>query len=247
MNIPGDKGKKDDVFEDELNDIGRQYDRLEKIEPPELLDMAVLNSARRAVARKQGQMKLGWMHAVATVAVFGITFSLVLKQTSSDIDGTLAPREEQEMSLSQEPEMTEMPRVRTTSKVENLTIKAFEAAPSAPATRESRESSAGAELDKETSRSGSLSEFQAMKASTGKGAADARQAADEPLEATMMADAVAPVEMERQDADAGAAEQLARILQLKEAGDETWKKELENFIRTYPDYELPEALKTPGQ
>ena len=40
-----------------------------------------------------------------------------------------------------------------------------------------------------------------------------------------------------------AESELQAIIELKEAGDESWRKELELFQQRYPDFPLPEGLK----
>ena len=61
------------------------------------------------------------------------------------------------------------------------------------------------------------------------------------------AESIVPAEVDLRDADAAIDTRLARILSLKEAGDERWKTELEAFINDYPDYELPASLSPPRQ
>jgi hypothetical protein len=47
----------------------------------------------------------------------------------------------------------------------------------------------------------------------------------------------------RSNADKQAEEQLRAILRMQQAGDERWKTELEAFIKSHPDYPLPDELK----
>jgi hypothetical protein len=47
----------------------------------------------------------------------------------------------------------------------------------------------------------------------------------------------------RSNADTQAEEQLRAIIRMQQAGDERWKAELEAFIKSHPDYPLPDELK----
>jgi hypothetical protein len=77
--------------EKDLERLGQAYTRLQREEPPELLDQAVLNSARRAVESKPHWMKFSWVHGLTTAAVFVLAFSLVLNQRepAPDYEGDL--------------------------------------------------------------------------------------------------------------------------------------------------------------
>jgi len=83
MNSIHNNGENDKSLNSELNKLSSAYARLEKDEPPELLDQAILNRAHRAVEKKPHWMKFGWLHGLTTTAVFVLAFSLVLNQPES--------------------------------------------------------------------------------------------------------------------------------------------------------------------
>ena len=88
MNSQHKNGGNDMDLNEDLDRFGQRYGQLQQDEPPELLDLAILNSAHRAVDKevyltKFGRMKFGWLHGLTTAAVFVLAFSLILKQTES--------------------------------------------------------------------------------------------------------------------------------------------------------------------
>lgn len=80
MNSIHNNGENDSSFNSGLDPLSRAYGRLEKNEPPELLDQAILNSAHRAVEKKPRWMSFGWLHGLSTAAVFVLAISLILNQ-----------------------------------------------------------------------------------------------------------------------------------------------------------------------
>jgi len=73
-------GENDKSLNESLDKLGRAYNSLPHDEPPELLDQAILNSARRAVEKKPHWMKFGWLHGLTTAAVFVLALSIILNQ-----------------------------------------------------------------------------------------------------------------------------------------------------------------------
>ena len=86
MNIIHNNGENDKSLSEGLDKLSREYGLLEKDEPPELLDQAILNSARRAVEKKPHWMKFGWLHGLTTAAVFVLAFSIILNQRENAPD-----------------------------------------------------------------------------------------------------------------------------------------------------------------
>ena len=72
-----DNGK---ILDEDLEKLGSSYAELEQIEPPDLVDQAILNTAHRAVEKKASRLKFSWVHGLATTAVFVLAFSLILQQ-----------------------------------------------------------------------------------------------------------------------------------------------------------------------
>jgi hypothetical protein len=83
MNSPQNGGENDMDLNQGLDKLGQRYGQLQQDEPPELLDLAILNSAHRAVEKKPHWMKFGWLHGLTTAAVFVLAFSLILNQPES--------------------------------------------------------------------------------------------------------------------------------------------------------------------
>lgn len=69
-------------FEQDLNALRQALSGPGDVEPPELLDRAVLNTARRAVGTGRGRTWLPkrWLGAVATAAVVVIALTVVMQQ-----------------------------------------------------------------------------------------------------------------------------------------------------------------------
>jgi hypothetical protein len=80
MNTIHNNGENDQALNDGLEKLGQAYGRLEQDEPPELLDQAILNNAHRAVEKKSGWKDFGWVHGLATAAVFVLAFTIILDQ-----------------------------------------------------------------------------------------------------------------------------------------------------------------------
>jgi hypothetical protein len=80
MNTIHNNGENDQTLNDGLEKLGQAYGRLEQDEPPDLLDQAILNSAHRAVEKRSGWKRFGWMHGLATAAVFVLAFTVILDQ-----------------------------------------------------------------------------------------------------------------------------------------------------------------------
>jgi hypothetical protein len=78
---PGDSSKApgQDRADKDLQELRKAWDSLEKAEPPELIDRAVLNAARRDLAgRRKGEIR--WMGGFATAAVVVLALSITLLQ-----------------------------------------------------------------------------------------------------------------------------------------------------------------------
>lgn len=78
---PGDSNKApgQDRADQDLQEVRKAWDSLEKADPPELIDRAVLNAARRDLAgRRKGGIR--WMGGFATAAVVVLALSITLLQ-----------------------------------------------------------------------------------------------------------------------------------------------------------------------
>ena len=83
MNSHHNNGENDRSLNETLGKLGQSYAKLGQDEPPELVDMAILNSAHRALEKKPHWMKFGWLHGLTTAAVFVLALSVVIHQRES--------------------------------------------------------------------------------------------------------------------------------------------------------------------
>ena len=67
-------------FDKDLETVRSAWAGLESAEPPELLDQAVLNRARRDLESRPGRWPLRWLGGFATAAVIVLTLSIVIQQ-----------------------------------------------------------------------------------------------------------------------------------------------------------------------
>jgi len=67
-------------FEQDLEAVRSAWSGLEKTEPPDLLDQAVLNTARRELEGRSKRLPLRWLGGFATAAVVVLALSIVLQQ-----------------------------------------------------------------------------------------------------------------------------------------------------------------------
>jgi ferric-dicitrate binding protein FerR (iron transport regulator) len=70
----------DGTYQEDLEAARSAWSRLEQIEPPDLLDQAVLNAARRAAARPSRRRSTRWLGALASAAVVVLALTLVIRQ-----------------------------------------------------------------------------------------------------------------------------------------------------------------------
>ena len=102
MNSHQDSGENEMDLNEGLDKLGRRYGQFPQDEPPELLDMAILNSAHRAVEKKPHWMKFSWLHGLTTAAVFVLAFSLILNQPESPPVFESDPGDNEPVSLQRE-------------------------------------------------------------------------------------------------------------------------------------------------
>ena len=215
-------GNKPDGLPQELERLQSDWDRQERAEPPELLDQAVLNAARRDLKPARRSKRLGWVGGFATAGIAVVALSLVLLQetpqsplpTPLEMPAQEAPAEfraEKGMPLSRSAKAVkkqEMSAAPTTAEpAADPAVRTAPAAASRPQPEVMRDSVAGLRVNEE--------------------------AQEELLEsAGKAAPALAPEEW------------LEQIQRLHERGDEEeLARQLQAFRSTYPDYPLPENLR----
>ncbi|MCW8925131.1 MAG: hypothetical protein OQJ84_02660 [Xanthomonadales bacterium] len=240
MNTQNRQDGNDGTLDEGLDELGRKYRELGADTPPDLLDQAILNSAHRAVEKKSGWTQFGWLHGLTTAAIIVLAFTIVLQQREP------IPPEEGIILESRPPEIRSqsMPSARKQEVTpaaskdleeaadSNLVIQAY----SEPR-KEGQPLENMADASSETrEREVSLEEEQA----TGTRA--------KTLDASEADFAAASMRPESDDEDVlqdtrAAEQQLAEILRLKNAGDETWHEALESFRQQFPEYPLPAELE----
>lgn len=72
--------RSDGTYQEDLGVIRSAWSRLEQAEPPDLLDQAVLNAARRATMSPRRRRSMRWLGALATATVVVLTLTLVVRQ-----------------------------------------------------------------------------------------------------------------------------------------------------------------------
>lgn len=77
------------AFERELQAVQAEWDRMETPEPPNLVDQAVLNAARRDLEPRQKRKSLRWMGGFATATVVVLAATVMLQQESQLLEPSL--------------------------------------------------------------------------------------------------------------------------------------------------------------
>jgi len=116
-------GEQNKSLNDALDKLGHVYGQLKQDEPPELLNLAILNSAHRAVEKKPHWMKFGWMHGLTTAAVFVLAFSIILNQREPSLEYESGLRRNQPTDLQHEKAAKKLSVGESKSELSNLTGK----------------------------------------------------------------------------------------------------------------------------
>jgi len=88
MNSDPQSRSGDAEFNADLEAVRSTWSRLEQSEPPELIDQAVLNSAKRQLEASRKRLPLRWLGGLATAAIVVLTLAIVVRQ---DEQTALAP------------------------------------------------------------------------------------------------------------------------------------------------------------
>lgn len=269
MNSTHDKGG-NGRLEDDLDKISRVYAQLDAEEPPELLDLAIRNSARRAVEKKPRRLKFGWLHGLTTAAVFVLALSVVIHQAGNRPaagDGVqfdrvqsapaASPAKKQSRAAPSGQVHDELEEAAGTAK--DTTVPATTAPASEPreqalgeAFRKSRQELTAAPVQQsaaDTDENPAVSEKATGKRESGKpplermadAPEDAGQASVVEPEVVAVPPPAEPVS--RSVIDPQAERQLQAIIDMKRNGDGNWKTALKAFVDSYPGYPLPDELK----
>lgn len=221
MSTETGSGNDTNTLFEELGRLQSEWDRQERAGPPELLDQAVLNAARRDLAPVSRGKRLRWISGFATAGVAVIALSVLLLQESP----------QNPLPLPSEALMEEAPAESRTetgkpfsSPVMETGKQAFEAMPAAqpPGTRAASKAAPAAAAAPEPEHTRDL--VARMRA--------AEQPKNEILELSESADSTLSPEA-----------WLEVLLNLQEQEEtEELARQLQAFRAAYPDYPLPDAL-----
>lgn len=270
MNSIHNNGPDDKLLNDELEKLAQAYQQVPPEEPPELLDQAILNKARRAVEKRDYWLDFGWIKGLTTAAVVVLAVSVILtqRQPVSLEDNILAPTDAPETELigklreprhnvadDQQEESKELSNElrkdmsQTIPAASTPETQAGSRTQTLAARKPQREMRAKKSLQSERS----VLEEDLMRENTPVEAEIVKSAAvgfaDEP---PLVGAGALAIDLLKADSDkisqekslsSSEEEQLQAILVLKRAGDNSWKAGLETFIENHPDYPLPDELK----
>ncbi|NND45168.1 MAG: hypothetical protein HKN58_07575 [Xanthomonadales bacterium] len=256
-----------DNWPDDLEALQRRYRSEATEEPPELLDQAVLNRARREVERRATRpWNFGWMHATASVALVVLGLALILelresaelakdhgaaieardpradaqsvRETDAGAEATFRQRKAEQMEAEQEIQKSVLLRELR----EDAVRPTAPSAAGAPPVVIVRPAPPLQQNEPDDPASAALGDSAATPARGQRQERTASAAA--PLEAE-----ASPDEWET-DGDllvfSSAAEWLDYIIGLRQVGEEdAWRSELDAFRQAFPDYPVPEALTRP--
>ena len=263
MNSTHDKGENGRLDED-LDELSRAYRQLHAEEPPELLDLAIRNSARRAVEKKPRRMKFGWLHGLTTAAVFVLALSVIIHQRENQpAHGNNMQFELPRAAPAASPAKKRSSATQSgqvSNELEEVAVPAPAAPGSEPrdqalgeASRESRQKVSAAPVQQtiaaDADETQAVLEKRVEKKETDTPALE--RMADEPQDTGQTA-AAGPVVIAaspaagpeaRGDIDSQAEKQLQKIIAMKRNGDEDWKAALKTFVDNHPGYPLPDELK----
>lgn len=271
MNSIHDNGQTDKSLEEGLDKLGQAYRKLKQDEPPELLDMAILNSAHRAVEKRPRRMSFGWLHGLTTTAVFVLAFSLIMNQREP------APLFEKELIRPQaapiQRQMMEKKRAGVDQGKSRIEARdqdgeradALQSMPPSPIRREKASQTLNQvaepqisnyvhdvpEGEKDVAQKpvetvASMVEEISLREADIIADAPALDAARQ--QEAVTADSAPPQADETQALEPSqteAEQALQAIIELKQAGNRDWETALQSFIQRYPDYPLPESLRIP--
>jgi len=271
MNSHHNNGDNDRTLNETLDKFGQSYAKLDKDEPPELLDMAVLNSAHRALEKKPHWMKFGWLHGLTTAAVFVLALSVVIHQresqpiTEDGIDPGQLYRSRPERPAKLQSLGVQSDELRQASKLKDneqreiseskATVPA--ATPPAPLLEDTadtlnesmyvrHELQADSDSTNEDDQVGAGKiEVSKLPASTSMELSTQTGEVKQLTIPTAIAEPPVPAEEteESRQLDVEAEQQLLAIIKMKQSGNDNWKTELKAFIESHPDYPLPDELK----
>ena len=237
---PGRRPADDSELDRALEKIGRAWKREPGPEPPELVDLAVLNRARREVLAGKRGRRLRWLGGLATAAVVVLTLSIVVRQDQRP-DPAPAPAADglQIEASRRDREKSETPSERPQEPPEALSSdpapQPVEPIPVAPAKRVLQETDAAAQSKETADRAPNIEEKFRRESPLRAASTEAETLSDRADDDGQKADAEGVLSPEAW---------IERLLQLKESGQaERLAREIAGFREAYPDYPLPPGLE----
>lgn len=243
MNSIHNNGKDNKSLDQDLEELDLRYQSVRSDEPPELLDQAILNRAHRATEAKNSWLDFGWIHGLTTVALAVLTFSVVVSlRDSAEFDPTTAPFSDKPLrsqNRQQASETTEELKAKkdvdTDADAGQFFSEEASTLPKIPSTAPAKDS-----VNPQTIGEPDTSDIDYWEGPAEAGLTEEDQAKEKRAEQqreTEQRDTVGKLDFAQQ------TELLDIIMKLKLAGNKDWKERLDAFIKTYPDYPLPDELK----
>ncbi len=254
------RGPRDQAMDDVPEEVREAWAKLGAAEPPDLVDLAVLNRARAAVERPRSgrPWSFGWMHTLTTTAVLvlGVTVLMQFREPAPSLPETRpAPQ-----GAAPEREM-DAPRASGTIDHE-LRRMSPEALDRVQGRNDAAAAAAGAAVP-EAESAADEADLMSRKSESGEPAPLRLRDLAAPVEEApppSPAAAPAPIPMTAPEADAEEAKQAQPLQERQEVRDpdawleeiralfaagelDTARKQLEAFLAAYPDHPLPEDLQ----
>jgi hypothetical protein len=219
----------DPVLEKSLEGVRQAWSRIDPQEPPELLDQAVLNAARRELEAGRRRRPLRWLGGFATATVMVLALSLLFLQEQPPLEG---PASKPEQFLRRSTEDGEL-RMR---------------ADADPALEKSARNLSRDQADAPRSEKPEAMLRQSISAAdepvpVAEAEAMAPQELQEAAAASKLEVMAAPASVTA-GRNAEAEAWIVKLLELLDSGqDEKLAQELAAFKQAYPDYPLPDRLQ----
>jgi hypothetical protein len=217
-------------FDQDLEAIRSVWSPMEQREPPDLVDQAVLNTARRELGGRRRPLR--WLGAFATASVIVLTLAIVIQQ-----DPAPPVVAEEADGLKLERPMRAEPRSKANGTADPGIPTAAAAPAAAPVSAPAATRSMPVTAAEESGFNDSDQALQSRVLSERRMEAAAAKESPE---------AEAPTMLEKEARDdilLPAEEWIARLLQLRENGQEVrLTEELAAFLEAYPDHPLPPEL-----
>lgn len=241
-NKPEQPGKEPQDFERDLEAVQSAWEAMEKAEPPDLVDQAVLNTARRDLEPPKEKRPLRWLGGFATAAVVVLAVSVVVQQNQTVPEPPSLENGGVQMDAARERRMNASPAMK-------LEKSPLPSADPAPQTREAKRPKqdlrASPEAPDKASQQPTIvvppirpEQFIVTPRTP---PADADRETDL-AEAAVLADAADDAPEEEQ-APRSAEAWIERMVVLRDNGQmKRLAGEIAAFRHYYPDYPLPEDL-----